>query len=179
MSKSFIYAGIGSRETPDAVLEVMEHIGKYLAPHWLLRSGFADGADNAFARGADEAGGPMELFIPWPGFNGAPRDDPRFIVPDFSAPLLDLAKRHHPAWDRCSVGAKKLHARNGCQILGADLNTPVDMVVCWTPNGAGGGGTGQAIRIAQSLDIPIFDLALPNAAGILDLFLETLMQVQQ
>ena len=73
---------------------------------------------------------------------------------------MALAEKFHPAWNRCSYGTKKLHARNGCQILGKNLQTPATMVVCWTPGGKGGGGTGQAIRIAKSLNIPIFDLAI-------------------
>jgi hypothetical protein len=34
--------------------------------------------------------------------------------------------------------------------------------LCWTKGAAGGGGTGQAIRIARSRDIPVFDLADPK-----------------
>lgn len=30
-------------------------------------------------------------------------------------------------------------------------------VLCWTKNGKGGGGTGQAIRIAKAYKIPVFD----------------------
>ncbi|NMA16004.1 MAG: hypothetical protein GX935_02005, partial [Erysipelotrichia bacterium] len=30
-------------------------------------------------------------------------------------------------------------------------------IICWTKNGSGSGGTGQAIRIAKAYDIPIFD----------------------
>jgi hypothetical protein len=160
MGKILRYAGIGSRETPAHILESMTSIGEQLAPKWLLRSGFADGADNAFAQGADNLGGAMELFLPWAGFNGAPKDDPRFIVPPMTDALMELAATHHPAWDRCSQGAKKLHARNGCQILGLNLDTPSDMVICWTPGGLGKGGTGQAIRIANLWGIPVFDLAV-------------------
>ena len=52
--------------------------------------------------------------------------------------------------------------RNGCQVLGLNLDDPVDAVVCWTKDGKGGGGTGQAIRIAKSRNIPIFDIAIPG-----------------
>ncbi len=33
------------------------------------------------------------------------------------------------------------------------------MVVCWTPGGRGRGGTGSAIRLARSREIPVHDLA--------------------
>jgi hypothetical protein len=144
----------------------MSSIGQQLANSgWILRSGFADGADMAFCRGADYAavngmGGQMEIYIPWVGFNGAPRDHEAFIVPDLNRELVALAREYHPAWHRCAPGAKRLHARNGCQILGSDLKTPADMVICWTAGGQGGGGTGQALRLARAYNVPIFDLAI-------------------
>lgn len=159
-----IYAGIGSRETPPEVLEWMETLGYELAlAGWTLRSGFADGADNAFARGAETGNGAMELYVPWPGFNDAPTDHPAIICTE-DLPLairyhmIDIAENFHPNWTACSPAAKKLHSRNVPQIIGADLNTPVNCVICWTSGGKHGGGTGQAIRIAKNLKIPIFDL---------------------
>jgi hypothetical protein len=157
------YAGIGSRETPKDILHEMFIIATELAGRWVLRSGYADGADSAFSNGALLQGGEVEIFVPWPGYNGAPKDDPSIIVPPMTPRLLAIAEMHHPAWDRCSQGAKKLHARNGCQILGLDLNTPVDMVICWTKGGLRQGGTGQALRLAKYWDIPIFDLALSES----------------
>lgn len=155
------YAGIGSRDTPADMCEAMFSIGQQLGESgWLLRSGFADGADMAFIKGADSVDGSMEIFVPWEGFNGAPTKDPwgRIIVPSFSAELMELAERVHPNWGACKPGARKLHARNGCQVLGRDLQSPVDLVICWTAGGLGGGGTGQAIRIAGLWGIPVFDL---------------------
>jgi hypothetical protein len=57
-----------------------------------------------------------------------------------------------------SYGAKKLMARNCHQVLGQDLKTPVDFIVCWTKNGNINGGTGQALRIAKKLNIPVYNL---------------------
>lgn len=159
-----IYAGIGSRETPPEVLEWMETLGYELAlAGWTLRSGFADGADNAFARGAETGNGAMELYVPWPGFNDAPTDHPAIICSqdlplEIQNHMHDIAEAFHPNWTACSPAAKKLHSRNVPQIIGSDLNTAVACVICWTPGGKHGGGTGQAIRIAKNLKIPIFDL---------------------
>ena len=58
-------------------------------------------------------------------------------------------------------------ARNVYQILGLDLNTPVDFVICWTPCGSQTdkqrsiktGGTGLAISLADSLGIKVYNLA--------------------
>ncbi len=158
-----IYTGIGSRETPSFILEQMRGLATIMALNdWTLRSGFADGADNAFAKGADQVDGKMEIYIPWKGFNNAP-NHPAIIVPKFTKELMDIAKHFHPNWNACSEGAKKLHARNVPQVIGLDLNLGSDLVICWTPNGKGGGGTGQAIRIANHLGIPVFDWGKGNS----------------
>ena len=72
---SRVYAGIGSRQTPQAVLDTMERIGRSMARHgWTLRSGAADGTDAAFEAGAERERGPREIWLPWPGFNGRAAD---------------------------------------------------------------------------------------------------------
>lgn len=152
-----IYAGIGSRNTPDHILQVMQEIGRQLAPRWTLRSGHADGADMAFEMGCVEAGGKKEIFIPWKGFNKA--IGPEYICKTPSDYELGVASNFHPNWAACSPAARLLHTRNLYQIAGANLDEPVQMVICWTPNASASGGTGQAIRIARFLNIPVFDLA--------------------
>lgn len=186
------YTGIGSRETPPEILAEMIKIGDALrAKGFILRSGGAPGADTAFETGCDlhydqkkevyecsrraEVQGmdcgicPLpqcpyirkEIYLPWKGFNG--RDNG--IVAIEWAAALTMASIFHPNWPACSQGARKLHARNCFQVLGLDLETPSEFVICWTPAGKGGGGTGQAIRIAKARGIPIYDLAVP---GVLD-----------
>lgn len=148
-----IYTGIGSRETPADVLTLMTRIAQIMARNgYTLRSGGAAGADEAFETGA---GPHKEIYIPWPGFNGSlsglyPSDE-AFVI----------AERFHPAWHRCRRGAKALHARNVHQVLGQDLKTPTSLVICWTMDGLGGGGTGQAIRIATAYHVPVHDLCIP------------------
>lgn len=156
-----IYAGIGSRKTPFEMLQTMVHLAEQLAERgWTLRSGGATGADEAFETGALNAGAPMEIYLPWPGFNGKqPNAELGYIQPHFSQELMDLARDHHPQWSACGRGARWLHCRNVCQVLGSDLQTPADMVVCWTPKALGTGGTGQALRIARAHNVPVFDIA--------------------
>jgi hypothetical protein len=158
-----IYAGIGSRETPPDILNLMELIGFMMCYEgWTLRSGYAQGADRAFYQGYCQAPGPgkVEIYIPWEGFNGARSDSQNFFCLNHPR-AMEIAQAFHPAWDRCSPGARTMHARNGYQILGSDLQTPADLVICWTPGAKGGGGTGQALRIARAADILIIDLADP------------------
>lgn len=146
------YAGIGSRETPANILVLMEKVARRLrALGYTLRSGGAAGADSAFENGADSN---KEIFLPWSGYNG----NRSVLAGTFSKEEMMLAEKFHPNWQACSQGARKLHARNVQIILGQNGGNPVDFVICWTRDGLASGGTGQAIRIANSYGIPIFNL---------------------
>lgn len=145
----FYYAGIGSRETPKEFLDLFTKVAKYLSKKGcVLRSGGACGSDKAFELGATN----KEIFLPWKGFEGS---NSNLVVQDGKA--FDIASKYHPRWNYLSQGAKKLQARNSHQILGYDLESPSDFVICWTKGGKGNGGTGQALRIAKDYNIPIFD----------------------
>lgn len=147
------YAGIGSRETPLDVLEYFTKVGSYLATKgFTLRSGGAEGADKSFEIGCDKTKGLKEVYLPWKGFE---KSTSNLIVS--SPKAFEIAEKFHPNWTRLSDGAKKLQARNSHQVLGWDLETPSSFVLCWTKNGKGQGGTGQALRIAKHCNIPIFD----------------------
>jgi hypothetical protein len=175
MHTNKIYTGIGSRETPPEILKLMRNIGGTLGKNgWTLRSGHAPGADQAFEEGARAVNVPqlqLQLFIPWRTFENATRGI-EFIVPDEVLPNYEeaqhIASQFHPAWEKCTDGARKLHTRNVYQIAGKDLNTKTNFVVCWTLDGKRGGGTGQTLRLASYLEIPIFDLAICKPSDILE-----------
>jgi hypothetical protein len=150
------YAGVGSRATPAGICHLMERFAIELAQRgWTLRSGGAVGADSAFEKGAREAGGGCEIYLPWPGYNE--HSEARLV--EASPEAYDLMAQIHPVFARLPKTSRRLHARNAHQILGADLRSPVEMVVCWTPGARGRGGTGSAIRLARSRGIPVHDLA--------------------
>lgn len=159
-----VYAGIGSRSTPESILAVMTALARALRHEgWLLRSGNAAGADSAFQAGA---GTDAEVYVPSATFGEPFEPGSVGIMP--SPEAFALAEEYHPAWDRCSPFARALHARNGHQVLGQDLATPARFVVCWTHDGSldgtGGntGGTGQALRIAAANDIEVVNLRRPD-----------------
>ena len=79
-----------------------------------------------------------------------------------------IASEVHPAWDRCNEWARGMHSRNCHQILGYDLQSPVDAVICWTPDGAVVGGTRTALLLAQDAGIPIFNLGRPDQDKVLE-----------
>ena len=151
-----VYAGIGSRATPSAVLESMTVMAAWLARRgWHLHSGGAAGADSAFAAGAPPA--IRTLFLPWPGYRGNAGPDCRTLGAGPTRRRLAITAALHPAWHRCSSAARKLHARN-VAILAADTAAPVDAVIPWTVGGALRGGTAMGIRIPHEFSIPVLNL---------------------
>lgn len=142
------YAGIGSRSAPEAALRLAVHTARYLAKEgWVLRSGAAKGMDSAFEAGCEEC----EIFTP------------RSSGVDWEG-AMKLASQLHPNWNGLSHYVQLLMARNCFQLLGSNLDDPVSVVLCWTPDGAETttsretGGTGQAIRLAVQEGIPVLNM---------------------
>lgn len=167
------YAGIGSRETPKHILNIMSHVGSYLGSEgWTLRSGAAEGADIAFEEGANKVNSPMEIYLPWAGYNFSKSElNPKELP--FSEEEKQYTAVHHPAWKKCSPSARLLHQRNtriiiGHQAVHGDIVQAVKFIVCWTDQGQIKGGTGQALRIAERLRIPVVNLGNAHNARELE-----------
>ena len=160
-----VYAGIGSRATPPETLRDMTTMAAWLARRgWRLHSGGAAGADSAFAAGA-----PPErrtVFLPWPAYRGCTGPDCRTLSPERMRTCLAIAADLHPAWQRCSPAARKLHARNAAILLGDDADTPVHAVIAWTSRGLVSGGTGMGIRIAHDRGIPVLNLGVLHPRAV-------------
>lgn len=158
------FAGIGSRKAPPNILAIMTKITQELCNRgYTLRSGGAAGCDTAFQDGAPED--QMEIYL------DAMHKRKQCIDGWYNVRYLDneheaneIAENHHPAWNKLGAKAKALISRNTYQVLGMDLNTPSEFVICWTPDGATttttreSGGTGQAIRLAHKRGIKVFNL---------------------
>ncbi len=144
------YAGIGSRQTPIEVKDKIKIVVEYLNNlEYVLRSGGAPGADTFFENYAKY----KEIFLPYKDYNN--NKSPLFNPSDES---FEIAAKHHPEWNKLSLDSRKLMARNCHQVLGQDLKTPVNFIVCWTKEGGVNGGTAQAIRIANNFKIPVYNL---------------------
>ena len=136
------YAGIGSRDTPKWICEFMTNVAEYLeGKGYILRSGGAEGADTAFENGCYKTNADI-----W---------EPNDYLPRWTSVFVD---HFHPAPDKLKPFARKLMQRNALQILGLEGDEPVEFVVCWTKDGKFSGGTGQALRIADYYNIPIYNL---------------------
>lgn len=157
------YAGIGSRETPKEILQLMQRIALDLsAAGYILRSGGADGADLAFEDGCwTPTTTQKEIFLPWKGFNN--NTSPLYVIPDKA---FEISSQYHPRWKHLKEPVKKLMARNAQQVLGKNLDSPVEFVICFSSDGCtkhserteATGGTGQAISIASAHNIPVYNL---------------------
>lgn len=153
--KTIYYTGIGSRETPEEILTMMEKLGSILAKKGMvLRSGAAKGSDSAFEKGCDSVGGEKEIYLPWKGFNNSTSE--LYDLEGHAAE--EIAWQYHPNIYALSDGARKLIIRNTYQVLGKNCATKSSFVICYTKDGKDSGGTGQAIRIAQDKKIPVFNL---------------------
>ncbi|MFS1427079.1 macro domain-containing protein [Vibrio splendidus] len=174
------FAGIGSRRI--SYLIAVKHAEFAFCMTlfgYMNNTGGADGMDTATEFGtklaydflaeqyglpAHDYGRVLNCFLPWSGFNGRTVGS-GYIVPKLTDELTILASSHHPGWDYLKDPAKNMMRRNGCQVLGLDLQRRVNFVSCHTPDGAmteaktsgKTGGTGQAIRIADRRGIKVYN----------------------
>ena len=166
------YTGIGSRETPEVVLNQMQNYAKALkANGFILRSGGAGGADSAFETNSLDD----EIYLPWDDFNDKQSNLILSSMKNYKKAekiLKTVVDEHH--WNSLSSGGKKLHTRNVYQILGQDLKTPSDFVIAWTKNGLLKGGTATALKLAALHDVKIYNLALIEDCKLLDEFIVSL-----
>ena len=168
------YAGIGSRQTPQEVLDKMTEVAKYLdGLGYTLQTGFTfknketnldeEGADKAFSDGSKNKTlfGPYGIRKTVKGIVSA--DKYNEAVTEKSSAIV---KEVHPAPDRLTPGAIKLMARNTNQIFGKNLDNTVDFVIFYAPETSNPlrpkGGTGQAVEMARRKGIPTINMADTN-----------------
>lgn len=167
------YTGVGSRDTPEHILHIIKQAAAALSrQEYILRSGGADGADKAFADGwwmgllncgfTTRA----EIYLPWNKFNNMMKSEalPVAHIPseyDNYAEAEKIASEIHPIWDNLKPAVKKLHARNVYQVLGKDLNTPSQFLLCYAPiqGDSVKGGTRTAWEVAKRYGVRCFNLA--------------------
>jgi ABC-type dipeptide/oligopeptide/nickel transport system ATPase component len=168
------YAGIGSRETPQEVLELMTKAAEYLdGLGYTLQTGFTfknketgedeEGADKAFSQGSQNKilFGPSAIRKTVKGVASLESYDD-----NVTKVSNNIVKEIHPAPDRLKPGAVKLMARNTNQIFGKNLDSTVDFVLFYAQETNDPlrpkGGTGQAVEMARRKGIPTINMADAN-----------------
>lgn len=182
------FTGVGSRQTPEPILQLMRGMSKKLCSlGWVLRSGGAEGADEYFERGWLDSNKEShtdlkaEIYLPWDNFNGKKIDEVNYLGYT-QRQMMDawyIVKEVHPAPGRLTGGAKALHIRNIFQVLGRDLNTPSKFVVGYAPVDSKGnpkGGTATAFRLAKDWGIPVFNLVYSEFKDRLQSFVENSLE---
>ena len=170
-----ILTGVGSRETPREILEVMRRVCKKMVLQgYTLRSGGEDGADAYCAYGWGDAWSEdpevhdAEIYIPWNGFNSLKAGGENVVLVQDTGIIQSahkILKEVHPAFDKLTRGPLALHTRNCFQVLGADLNTKSSIVLAYAKTDSKGnpmGGTATAINLAKREGIAVRNLYLES-----------------
>jgi len=163
------YAIGGHRDAPEWALRLAAKCAAHaLSEGSWLRTGGAKGIDEWAARGAalvPNAGGRLEIVLPWEGFRGAAEGHPDANVWVISPAHLEVCLRLTPEVGRKPQGVQRLMARNVGVLLGKDLKTPVDRVICYRVRP---GGTDHLVRCARMLGIRVYNIADPAVRGPLE-----------
>jgi hypothetical protein len=162
---------IGSRETPEWVLEEMKRImNEHIEEGYIVRSGGAAGADHVATQFAPPEY--REIYLPWDSFNGLYHNGKDILRWDFSPVKKDATATAQEVRD--ILGAPPLtkqshinfHSRNMMQVLGYNLDTPSDVVLCYTDGARMIGGTASAIMLARLLEIKIINLGIAKGGKL-------------
>lgn len=191
------YTGIGSRTLPENIKGIMEDAGYRLARMgFKLRSGKAPGSDEAFQIGMQLFAAEnfstnehlAEIYIPWRGFEGGPECGSRWDItlgqvdlefPGHQEMRWDWVREVHPAPDKLSQGARKLHERNVHQLFGRDLGNAYlnqsKFVLYYSKEDKKGnpkGGTATAVNLAKKQGIRTLNLLHESNWIVLENFLK-------
>lgn len=151
------YSGIGSRNITAKESKRISLVSDYMfSLGYVLYSGHADGSDVSFEQHCQGFG---ISFLPWDGFNKNLISS-TIKISNISQSAYESVSQFHPNSKSLSSGALKLMARNYHQVCGIGSLPVVDFVIFCADekNGNVLGGTGQAVRIAKSLNIPCINL---------------------
>lgn len=155
MDKIIRIACIGSRNITDAQKEICFEIGRYIVRNgWCISSGNADGADCYYAKGGNSVNPKnVIIYLPWATYNKEYLVEGNRVLSQPKEEWYDLTAPFHGGWSYLKRGVKSLMARNYGIIYRADK-----LLAFLNHNKPGFGGTGQAWRIAEGLNIPRLDL---------------------
>ena len=147
---------IGSREpTEKQEIEVIQLIEQLDPTIQAIVSGCADGIDKLALTTGQNLGFKTIGMLPWKSYNEEAQQYCDFklcldeLDKDVRLAAYESVYDHHPAAERLSNAAIKLHARNYMILRWASA------VIAAPSTRAGGGGTGQGIRLAQTLNKPL------------------------
>lgn len=145
---------IGTRQPDDLQLSIASVMSAELSHQgYRIATGGAYGIDQAAMLHCDPQTH-LIVYLPWLGYNSAiiPEMAGRIVyTPAIHQPWTQSVNKHHPRVSALTRGSFALHARNYGIIEGAEL-------VLAFPDPTGDGGTGQGVRVAKALGIPLLEI---------------------
>ena len=155
------YAGLGDLQTPEYIIEVIRTTAILLVHDgFMCITGGCQGAEQAFANGTLVAGGSVKIHLPWPSFEAQwiaklPKERAQIIVlQDDDTDAYNSVKTFHPAYEKLTPSVRAINARY------FNILNNVSFLICWTNEGKLIGSTGQAMRLATYLHVPIYNLGI-------------------
>jgi hypothetical protein len=165
------YAFIGSRNLsqfePNVVSAFQKAAENAARAGYLVTTGAAKGADQLAAESALKAGGAVRLSLPWSSYekewvSDLSNRNPGRVAIDTRIPVRgidDKANRsvdqYHPSPRALEGSGRSLHARNYNILSAPQGNVAGAIALAPKVDGAVQGGTGQGVRVAGGLNIPI------------------------
>lgn len=141
------YSGIGSRKTPHEYLRRFKNLANELDKNdYVLRSGGAKGVDEAFKQNSSN----FVIFRSYDYYLGNIRQlyEPELLE---EADSILAGVDHYINIKKKSDYVYRSQLRNVFIILGEDLSTPSDFVICYSP------GTQIGIEVAEKYGIPVYN----------------------
>lgn len=161
------YTVAGSRKTPVAVLETMRQVAKALDySGYVLRTCASHGPGLIAYGASQEATGLGQRWVPWLGFDGHFES---IHLPDREHFRLAQALRND--WHILPNATQAMKACNVAELLGVGLDQPSRFLLCYSACAAQSpqeltrhsGATGELIRLADYLEIPVVNFARDDA----------------
>lgn len=196
-SASKVFAGVGALKTPNGnnhpIGEIMGKMAYQMcyAKDWVMTSSGRSGAESFFEQGLYAQNkdpfetGRLKRFIPYLGYNQHTKGvviagddllskarkmlmDMEIYPKDKQLPrFIELEGEDRNSLSEAEITVAHYHCLNVFLVLQDDLQSPVDMLVCWTPDGAVTkdeyqigvtGSSGIAISLANALGKPVFNM---------------------
>lgn len=177
MKKEMIYVGVGPMTAGEDMCAQAKIFGQAMAEMgWTLRSGGAEGLDEAFERGALEGNGKTEIFIPSADFRKRFKSSDKVIhTLDKHIEAMREVAPLHENWSQLGTTVQMFLTRIPFCLFGEKLDKPAHFVVGWSKHYPHT-GAGIVLKMAEMAGIPAFNLAMPGQMDAVEDFVYKIME---
>ena len=138
MIQKKLYAGTGDRKTPLKIQNLLQNYIKILNErNYMLRTGSESGTQTFMKTLADK----VEVMD----------------IPEANHLVYAANRSHYVLWSHNGNRVKKKYARDTLILLGDNLATPPEFLLCWCNINIKGGSV-FSIRLAKEHNIPIYNI---------------------